>query len=222
MEGFVDKIVEKYSEDLVRLFPIQKLFSMLIVALIFYMTKHGEYISSLESVLNLSLKDLIDSDGQLLKITLGTITLSLALISLASFTQGKIAKRISRFIANGYNLDNLSNKLHFASKQLKIPPEIAAELANEHTERLERKKSNLAKISSFSEFLFIIASAEITAAIYGINFIDLTFSIIILLAWTVIRVKLIFMFIGEILPLEAHISGIRGVPYELNINQDSK
>lgn len=215
--GLADKIVEKYSEELVRAYPIQKIFSAFSASLILWMVKDGTYLSALESVFQLSLRDLFLSSSVPLNITLGTLSCAVVLVTIASFLQGKATKKISHFLTKGFDLVALSQKLHSESKSINLPLAISTELASECSAKLKRKTVNLARQSSIAEFFFIVGIAEIAAAVYGKNAIDLIFSTLLLLLWMVIRGWLVFRFIEEILPLEAHLFGIRGIPYNLTI-----
>jgi hypothetical protein len=216
--SLAEKIVEKYSDELVRVFPLQNLLSAVFASFIFLMVKDGVYLSALESVFQLSLGDVFLNRAGLLKITLGMLSSAVALVVLASHIQEKGAEKISRFIANGLNLVALSEKLNSESRHIHLSPGLGAALANEYSAKLERRTANLARLSSIAEFFFIVAITEVAASLYGVNLIDFLFSIPFFLLWIVLRGWLVFRFVEEILPLEAHLFGLRGMPYELVID----
>lgn len=215
MDGLVEKIVEKYSDDLLRWFPLQKIFVLIVAALIFHLGKNGEYLSALNSFFHISIHDLAGDDGVLLKINMGALFFAFVLVVIGNVLQEIAAQKFSHLILAGYDFSILSKNLHLASTQIELPPEIINVLANENIEKLKIKKARLMKISSIAEFIFIISIIEIIIVFYGGNILDFFISISLLLAWLIIRSYLIFKFISEILPVEAHIAGIRGVEYEL-------
>lgn len=215
MDGLTDKIVEKYSDDLLRLFPLQKIFAIISTVLILQMAQHGEYLSAINSVMHLSIKELFVDSSPLLKASLGTLFTAMALTTATSFAQDKLAKTVSRFLIAEHTLNDLSQKIHQKSKLSKLPTEIATVLIAENSNKLKLKKANLTRISSLTELLFILAIAEAIAIIYGGNTLDFSIFLLLLACWFLLRFILIFKFIAQILPLEAHIAGIRGTPYEL-------
>jgi len=126
-----------------------------------------------------------------------------------------LAHAISIFLLNGYDLDNLSSKLYGKSKEISLPVDIAITLANACSERLNAKKSRLKRLSSLGEFLLAFALCELVISIFWFNVYDLMYFTLLLFLWVCINLWLVVRFVSEILPLEAHVFGLRGVPYDV-------
>ena len=215
MSEIVEKIAERYSDELVRVFPVQNIVSVVFLTLILCMANFGDYLTAVESAFRISINDLLDSSTKLKGITLGMASSSFCIVILANVVHGKLAHAISIFLLNGYDLDNLSSKLYGKSKEISLPVDIAITLANACSERLNAKKSRLKRLSSLGEFLLAFALCELVISIFWFNVYDLMYFTLLLFLWVCINLWLVVRFVSEILPLEAHVFGLRGVPYDV-------
>lgn len=216
MSEFVEKIAERYSDELARVFPIQNIASAVFLTFLLCMAESGAYITAIESTLRISIDDLLNDWAGLKNITLGMVMFSLTLVIVSHAIYRGLAKLISRFVLKGYNLTDLSSQLFEKSRAIPLPVDVAASLANSYSERLNTKRSQLKRASSLGEFLLTFGLCELIISIYWTSPFDLFYFVgpLALSCW--VNFWLVFKFVGDILPLEAHIFGIKGVPYDLS------
>lgn len=215
MSDFVEKIAERYSDELARIFPIQNIASFVFLTLLLCMAEFGDYVTAIESALRISIDGLLNDLVGLKNITLGMAIFSLALVFVSHSIHRHFAKAISRFVLSGYNLADLSKQLCEKSRAIPLPVDVAASLANSYSERLNTKRSQLKRVSSLGEFVLAFALCEMTISIYWRSPYDLIYFVGPLMLSVGIDFWLVFKFVGDILPLEAHVSGVKGIPYEI-------
>lgn len=203
MDDLVQRIYDKYIEDLVAIIELQKIITFLIYLSLTVFLLQDEKMSIWFNVINLNFKDFFDIKSEFWNsLKIGNIALSLALSLMTGYVYSFIKNRCFILLARIKNPNNYLDQLRsMIITSLTGNKEIDLALVKEWSKDLPDRKRKIARMHILGEIILSISIGSMIGFVFNKTWLDIVFFIVFIIISLLIQWQSYLYFLRKVVPI---------------------